>query len=494
MAEKVCRLCLEVGIMEDVKVELVKFIEEHFKLKMENSQVDPLQQFICHSCWKQVENFQSFCLMVEEKQKLYQKQLQLKEERLEINPESESESLFEPQIDVEPLANINEVNIIDNETNPKKKKNKKKSSPVGALRFNLRFRPTKVKDKPIAKRKPAPDPDGNPHSNHEIDLLISTYGRLECVLCVESPPPSLTSFSDLKRHYRSQHQCDGYVECCHKRYKKRSLYVDHLRMHKDPDYFRCKTCGKQLVSRISYDVHMLRFHSKEESLKFACSQCTKRFSKRFLLEIHSRVHRSDKTDQCVHCHRYFGSSVALRSHIRRFHDPNFVPFICESCGSEFKTKQNLEVHKRTVHLEGPQLPEVQCEVCQKWLRDENSLRKHMYMHVDAASSKIYKCEQCGQEKDSRVKLAAHIRYHHPKEYHKCSVCDKQFKNVRGRDEHMATHTGRDLYECAFCDRTFKNSGNMHKHRRQMHVSELEALQQQKTMRPSKRNAMTKQEN
>lgn len=182
----------------------------------------------------------------------------------------------------------------------------------------------------------------------------------------------------------------------------------------------------------------------------------------------------------------FRTAVDLRLHMRRTHDPSFVPFICDSCGSKFKTKQNLLVHKRTVHREGSQLPEVQCQECQTWLSDENSLRKHMYMHLDAASLRQWKCEQCGLVKDSRAKLAAHIRYHHPKEYHKCSHCGKEFKSSRGLEEHTATHTGQDLYECAFCERTFKNSGNMHKHRRQMHAAQVAALQQQKKVRPSKR--------
>lgn len=66
---------------------------------------------------------------------------------------------------------------------------------------------------------------------------------------------------------------------------------------------RCKICSKQLVSRISYDVHMLRFHPNKDDLSFACDQCSKRFSKQFLLTIHSRVHQQERNEQCKHCDR-----------------------------------------------------------------------------------------------------------------------------------------------------------------------------------------------
>jgi len=48
---------------------------------------------------------------------------------------------------------------------------------------------------------------------------------------------------------------------------------------------------------------MLRFHSNEDELSFACNQCSKRFSKQFLLTIHSRVHQQERKEQCKHCDR-----------------------------------------------------------------------------------------------------------------------------------------------------------------------------------------------
>ncbi|KAH8420559.1 hypothetical protein KR009_011457, partial [Drosophila setifemur] len=510
----ICRLCLDdaehsVPIFDQEESaelaaaasNLAELIEKHLQLVLLPN--DAVSKCLCTQCWQQLADFEQFCAMVMKKQLGLQ---QLKQEPFSEDEDDDTKAqiLCEPEIDVSPAADNEEYNEIDIDASSGSGRSptRRKMRLPSPIRRSMRPRaaPKTRTNKAKAKTKRQleeeddeeaegcdegeADPESRTSSSREMDSYIALHGRLECCLC--GGDEEFQNFAELKRHFRNHHQSAGYVVCCQRRYKKRALYVDHLRMHNDPDYFRCKICSKQLVSRISYDVHMLRFHSNEDELSFACDQCSKRFSKQFLLTIHARVHQQERKEQCKHCDRSFRTAVDLRLHMRRTHDPSFVPFICDSCGSKFKTKQNLLVHKRTVHREGSQLPEVQCQECQTWLSDENSLRKHMYMHLDAASLRQWKCEQCGLEKDSRAKLAAHIRYHHPKEYHKCSHCGKEFKSSRGLEEHTATHTGQDLYECAFCERTFKNSGNMHKHRRQMHAAQVAALQQQKKVRPSKR--------
>ncbi|XP_017089664.2 transcription factor grauzone [Drosophila bipectinata] len=509
----ICRLCLDeaehsvpIFDQEDAadfagaSTNLAGLIEKHLQMVLLPN--DAVSKCLCTQCWQQLADFEQFCSMVMKKQLGLP---QLKQEPFSEDDDTKAQILCEPEIDVSPAGpDTEEFNEIDVDASSSQAKGKVRlPSPIRrSMRPRSAPKTRSVKSKVKPKRQPveededgdedeeqetdpAVDPESRTSSSHEMDSYIASHGRLECNLC-GSDDGQFQNFAELKRHFRNHHQSQGYVVCCQRRYKKRALYVDHLRMHNDPDYFRCKICSKQLVSRISYDVHMLRFHSNDEACVFACDKCSKRFSKQFLLTIHARVHQQERKEQCKHCDRSFRTAVDLRLHMRRTHDPSFVPFICDSCGSKFKTKQNLLVHKRTVHREGSQLPEVQCQQCQTWLSDENSLRKHMYMHLDAASLRQWKCEQCGLVKDSRAKLAAHIRYHHPKEYHKCSHCGKEFKSSRGLEEHTATHTGQDLYECAFCERTFKNSGNMHKHRRQMHAAQVAALQQQKKVRPSKR--------
>ncbi|EDW51406.1 transcription factor grauzone [Drosophila sechellia] len=514
----ICRLCLDdaehsVPIFDQddsgdqpVPSNLAELIEKHLQLVLLPN--DGVSKSLCTQCWQQLADFEQFCAMVMKKQ-LGLQQLKMEPFSEDEDADTKAQILCEPEIDVSPAtADNEECNEIDGDASSNSRSSSTRTTSLGemcllspirrrmrlpravtapktqALKAKARSMPHKAEADEDEDGEGEGDPESRSSNSREMDSYIALHGRLECSIC--GGDDQFPNFAEMKRHFRNHHQSLGYVVCCQRRYKKRALYVDHLHMHNDPNYFRCKICSKQLVSRISYDVHMLRFHPNKDDLNFACDQCSKRFSKQFLLTIHSRVHQQERNEQCKHCDRSFRTAVDLRLHMRRTHDPAFVPFICDSCGAKFKTKQNLLVHKRTVHREGSQLPEVQCQECQVWLSDENSLRKHMYMHLDAASLRQWKCEQCGLEKGSRAKLAAHIRYHHPKEYHKCTHCAKEFKSSRSLEEHTATHTGQDLYECAFCERTFKNSGNMHKHRRQMHAAQVAALQQQKKVPPSKR--------
>lgn len=68
----------------------------------------------------------------------------------------------------------------------------------------------------------------------ELDEFIAENTQLTCCLCAVP----LKDFTDLKKHFRQEHQCVGYIPCCNNRYRKRTLYVDHLKLHKDPDFFK----------------------------------------------------------------------------------------------------------------------------------------------------------------------------------------------------------------------------------------------------------------
>ncbi|EDW78208.2 uncharacterized protein Dwil_GK16297 [Drosophila willistoni] len=301
----------------------------------------------------------------------------------------------------------------------------------------------------------------------EMDEFIAANVNLDCCLC----GASLTDFIDLKRHFRSAHQCTGYVKCCNNRYKKRTLYVDHLHYHKDPQYFSCQPCQKSFLNRNSHDMHMLRFHSKQQELVHQCGICEAKFAKKYLLTMHLKGHKGlERPEECETCGKSFRTKFELAAHVKRMHDSDFTPVICDICGTHFRCKANFLIHKKSLHPEGP-VDEVQCKLCGRWLRDERSMRKHLARHDDRDGDTKYRCSLCQVEKSSRVALSSHMRYHHSEKKHKCNLCGKEFKLPRALAEHMATHTGIDLYSCAFCPRTFKSHANMHNHKKKMHPNE-----------------------
>ncbi|TDG42194.1 hypothetical protein AWZ03_011389 [Drosophila navojoa] len=330
---------------------------------------------------------------------------------------------------------------------------------------------SKSKSKPKIKQ-PKPKPDATElqakrSSIKEMDDYIAANVKLDCCLCTAP----LQNFIDLKRHFRSVHNCTGYMECCNNRYKKRTLYVDHLHYHKDPQYFSCQPCRKSFLNRNSQDMHMLRFHSDQQQLVHQCHICEARFAKKFLLTMHIKGHKgTERPEVCDTCAKSFRTKLELTAHIKRMHTTDFTPVICDICGVNFRSKANFLIHKKALHPDGP-VAEVQCNLCSRWLRDERSLRKHLARHDDRDGDNKYRCLLCSAEKSSRVALSSHMRYHHSTKRHSCSLCGKEFKLSRALAEHMATHTGIDLYSCPFCTRTFKSHANMHNHKKKMHPNE-----------------------
>lgn len=233
---------------------------------------DAVSRCLCTQCWQQLADFEQFCTMV------MKKQLDLQQLKLEPFSDEEEDAdtkahiLCEPEIDVSPSAAENEeYNEIDVDATSSsstthaagaaaatggrtttRRARVRLPSPIRrsmrprALPKARAVKATKAKTKRQLEEADEDedaegDGDGDPESrsshSREMDTYIALHGRLECCLC-GGDDDQFQNFAEMKRHFRNHHQSAGYVVCCQRRYKKRALYVDHLRMHNDPDYFR----------------------------------------------------------------------------------------------------------------------------------------------------------------------------------------------------------------------------------------------------------------
>ncbi|XP_067637505.1 transcription factor grauzone-like isoform X2 [Eurosta solidaginis] len=300
----------------------------------------------------------------------------------------------------------------------------------------------------------------------ELDQYIAENTQLSCCLCSKS----LTDFSNLKKHFRELHNCTGYIPCCKNRFVKRTAYVDHLKLHKDPDYFKCQICSKQLASRHIYQNHMYTIHPDSGTLLFPCELCPRKFAKQYILDYHIKSrHTTTKSYICSTCNKGFKNSAILKQHEKAVHLKKYDS-ICETCGKCFKTAHNLATHIEAIHNETPRAEE-QCKICLKWLKNTRCLKKHMIFHRDKESGQEFKCPKCGIDKSTRHALSSHIRYHHSEKVFSCTICGKEYKNPRALKEHETIHTGTHLYTCSFCPKTFRSHGNMHKHKVNNHSQE-----------------------
>jgi hypothetical protein len=89
---------------------------------------------------------------------------------------------------------------------------------------------------------------------------ISQICRMECSLCENFKFPK---WLDMKKHYRSVHQTEGFIvcSCCDKRFLKRNKILDHIVRKLNPEEFHCDLCGRNFANRESLKGENLEFES-----------------------------------------------------------------------------------------------------------------------------------------------------------------------------------------------------------------------------------------
>lgn len=329
-------------------------------------------------------------------------------------------------------------------------------------------RPTKVKSKDSGKSR-------NERGN-EMDATILSFIELKCELCDDL---SFTLFPELISHYRSEHDAEGFFDCCGQRFTRRYKLYNHIMGHLKMGHL-CDQCPKKFASRSGLELHK-ESHLSDDQKPFECKVCAKRFFRENKLRLHmSKAHvpEDERPFKCPDCGKGFVNNSILVDHCRKIHE-NLRPFICEVCGSSFKTKHILNDHIQT-HFDRPR---VKCDECGKFYRNELQVKRHQ-KRSHGIAGQVFQCKVCGVQAKNSYALAAHINRNHktdPQKY-QCEVCSKGFKRTKTLREHMASHTGEKLYRCAFCEREFNSSANKYKHQKNRHPEEYGQMKEARDLK------------
>lgn len=68
----------------------------------------------------------------------------------------------------------------------------------------------------------------------------------------------------------------------------------------------------------------------------------------------------------------------------------------------------------------------QCDICGKWVKNQNILRTHKATHIHVER----KCPHCDKIKMTRVALTKHIQFAHSAPKHPCTFCEKSFRRAK----------------------------------------------------------------
>ncbi|XP_058065823.1 transcription factor grauzone-like [Anopheles bellator] len=315
------------------------------------------------------------------------------------------------------------------------------------------------------------------HIDSELtnDQLVLRHYDLSCDLCLTP----LTDFGELRKHYRYEHNCSGYLLCCNKKIYKKCWMIEHLQLHLNPDAFRCLLCRKSYSSSKVLKEHTKEVHATAADRTLRCDTCQKAFVSKAHLNAHIMV--AHGSVPCPDCGKVLASLGSLRKHRVAMHGEG-EKHVCEVCARVFRTKQCFLVHRK--HHEGRRMDSrVQCGVCSVWLTDKYCLTKHMRRMHTVADCSLEPCVVCGKQLRNKDALAYHMRRAHAATRYECELCHKRFKLLHYKREHIAIyHTGEALYGCPYCTQRFSTKNKQYLHRKTVHPAEYKAEVRKRVLR------------
>ncbi|XP_060562717.1 zinc finger and BTB domain-containing protein 24-like [Ruditapes philippinarum] len=145
---------------------------------------------------------------------------------------------------------------------------------------------------------------------------------------------------------------------------------------------------------------------------------------------------------------------------------------CDICGFRPKESGTYYIHYHKYFRHQIPLPKgwhaYKCDLCQKEFFTKFQLREHKLIHFE---DNPFVCEQCGSGFRSRTCLNSHVFHKHSSiRKHKCPDCPKTFKTATQMKVHQRVHTGEKPFLCPveLCNYRSTTRGNMKLHLNSKH--------------------------
>ncbi|XP_071315009.1 zinc finger protein 62 homolog [Trachinotus anak] len=245
---------------------------------------------------------------------------------------------------------------------------------------------------------------------------------------------------------------------CGKRFCKKFALQRHMKIHTKERPYGCDVCGKRFLRHGNLKVHM-RVHTGEKP--YGCDSCGKRYMQQGNLTVHMRVHTGEKPFGCSFCGKRFKRQGELNMHMKVHTGEK--PFGCDVCGKTFLRQGNLKVHMRGHSGERP----FGCCFCGKRFKRQDYLKGHMRVHT---GEKPLSCDVCGKGFNKQDHLTGHMRVHTGETPFGCDVCGKRFKLKGNLKMHIRIHTGEKPFGCDVCGKRFTKQHHLIGHMR-IHTGE-----------------------
>ncbi|EFN67547.1 Zinc finger protein 615, partial [Camponotus floridanus] len=295
-------------------------------------------------------------------------------------------------------------------------------------------------------------------------------------------------------------------DLCGARYLSQLKYEFHMERHKSDkmDRYVCTVCDKEASNENLLWDHY--FHTHKSSIRYACTQCGKLFTKKPRLNGHQKRHKHFGTKEihfemgtdeitvnqaqkaiAIEIQERVATNCSLCGKLITDLDPDAIndlatcaacedstlslmvdgnemkvisprQYHCSKCPKHFVRKERLEFHEMR-HNEN--MNEFICSTCGKEFSAENSLYEHyLFVHKGA---RPHICEQCGKSFQLKARLKEHHRTHTGERPYQCDICGLRCMTTNALKLHRKTHFSHNRYICNICDKSFSKKQNMNEH-------------------------------
>ncbi|CAG0883362.1 unnamed protein product [Darwinula stevensoni] len=207
--------------------------------------------------------------------------------------------------------------------------------------------------------------------------------------------------------------------------KKRCRRTDHISRHSEDGYFKCDICGVEYILPTPV-LDCLQYFPGETEMILHDDVAQQSLSEA-LEEASCPVRVLESCGSAIGCPPIekvkveftqtdidapsesnpksleLGGGDAI-TNVRKGRRKRARPFICETCGSTFSSKDMFDLHVQSRHL-----TEFKCHLCRKTFTRERNLKRHALCH---SNMERFTCDVCGRSFNWKEGLSQHMTMFH----------------------------------------------------------------------------------